>query len=338
MLSKLNRKALLIGGGYTLFFGFCFVLSAYYTFPYDRARDVLAARVAALPAAPGQQPAKLTIESLGPHWLTGIAAHGVQYERKGLTANDASTKLTIDELTVRASLFGLLRKHVDVKFGLEVGDGDADGSYATAEGEPTHFDADLDELDLGKLGIGSYLGIPLSGSASGTVDVTVGDKPADTQGSIDLHITGVKLGDGKAKVKLPGMPGGLTIDAIDAGELDLKVTIRDGVASIEKLESKGKDLQLTGSGSVRVVKAVSQSRTDITLGVKFDEAYTKKSERTKTVFELMGSNPLLKRATSSDGTIRFRLTGALGNLRAAPAPSAGARGRKGKAAAVGEEG
>jgi type II secretion system protein N len=334
MLSKLNRKALLIGGAYALFFGFCFVLSAYYTFPYDRARDVIAARVAALPPAPGQQAAKLTIEELGPHWLTGIAAHGVQFERKGLTANDPTTKLAIDELTVRASLFGLLRKRADVKFGIEVGDGDANGSYAAAEGDPTHFDAELDELDLGKLGIGSYLGIPLAGSASGTIDLTVGDKPAETQGSIDMHITGVKLGDGKAKVKLPGMPGGLTIDAIDAGELELKVTIRDGVASIEKLESKGKDLALAGSGSVRVVKAVSQSRTDLTLGVKFDEGYTKKSERTKTVFELMGSNPLLKRATSADGTIRFRLTGPLGNLRAAPAPSA--RGRKGKAA--GEDG
>lgn len=334
MLSRIPRQTLIMGAAYTLFFGFCFVLSAYYTFPYERARDVLVARVAALPAPAGQQAAKLTIEELGPHWLTGVAAHGVTFERKGLTENDPSTKLSVDELTVRASLFGLLRKHVNVKYGIEVGDGDAEGSYATAEGEPTHLDTELDELDLGKLGIGSFIGVPLAGSASGTVDVTVGDKPADTQGAIDVHITGLKLGDGKAKVKLPGMPGGLTIDAIDAGELELKVAIRDGVATIEKLESKGKDLQLTGSGSVRVVKAVSQSRTDLTLGVKFDEGYTKKSEKTKMVFELMGNNPLLKRATGPDGTIRFRLSGPLGNLRAMPAPSAGARGHKGK----GEEG
>jgi hypothetical protein len=128
------------------------------------------------------------------------------------------------------------------------------------------------------------------------------------------------------------MPGGLTVDTINAGDLDLKVVIRDGIASFEKLESKGKDLELNGSGSVRVVKPVGQSRADLTLGVKVEDGYKKKSERTQAAFELLSNSPLMKRAMSADGMIRFRLTGPITAMRAAPGAGAGgsARARKAK--------
>ncbi|HMI91284.1 MAG TPA: hypothetical protein VK509_07970, partial [Polyangiales bacterium] len=66
MLAR-NKKLLLAITGYTLFFGMCFVISAYYTFPYERVRDLLVRRVAAQPVAAGEGPAKLTIAELGPH-------------------------------------------------------------------------------------------------------------------------------------------------------------------------------------------------------------------------------------------------------------------------------
>ena len=52
-----------------------------------------------------------------------------------------------------------------------------------------------------------------------------------------------KLGDAKgAKLRVPGMAGPLTLDTIDAGTLEIKLAISDGVATIERFESKGKDL------------------------------------------------------------------------------------------------
>jgi type II secretion system protein N len=331
MLSR-NRKLLLAIAGYVLFFGLCFVTSAYYTFPYERVRDLLMRRVAAQPVAAGEGPAKLTIAELGPHGLAGIALEGVEYERKAAVATDPPIKLVVDELSVGASLFGLLTKRIDVSFGMTVGEGEADGEYETKEGEPTRLQAELDAIDLGRLGVGSYLGIPIKGKATGTIDVTLADKPAGTQGNIELRIEDLELGDGKAKLKLPGMPGGLTVDTINAGDLDLKVVIRDGIASFEKLESKGKDLELNGSGSVRVVKPVAQSRADLTLGVKVEDGYKKKSERTAAAFELLSNSPLMKRAMSADGMIRFRLTGPITAMRAAPGAGAGgsARARKAK--------
>jgi hypothetical protein len=59
-------------GGYVAFFGVCFTLAAYLTFPYERVKDVVIRRVQAR-ATPSENPPKLSIEELGPHWLNGIS-------------------------------------------------------------------------------------------------------------------------------------------------------------------------------------------------------------------------------------------------------------------------
>ena len=146
--------------------------------------------------------------------------------------------------------------------------------------------------------------------------MALGEQAAGTQGDVVMTIDKLVLGDGKSKVKVPGMAGGLTLDPIDAGTLDLKVDVKDGVATVEKMESKGKDLELSGSGSIRIARPFSQSRADITLAVKFSDAYKQRSDRTKVAFELMSQNPMIKRATGSDGMMRFKLTGSLSALRA----------------------
>jgi type II secretion system protein N len=163
------------------------------------------------------------------------------------------------------------------------------------------------------------VGAPLAGLASGTIDVTLAEKPEGPEGTVELRIERFEIGDGKGKVKVPGMAGGLTLDKVQAGTLEMKVTIREGVATVEKLESKGKDLELSGSGSVRVLRPFGTSRADLTLGMKFDPGYAEKSERTKAAFELLSLNPLTKRATGADGMMRFRLSGPLSALRSAPA-------------------
>ena len=337
-----RRKLALMIAGYVLFFGTCFVLSAYYAFPYERVRDLLVRRVASQPALPGQQPAKLSIAELGPHWLSGIALEGVEYERKPIATGDPAVKLTIDELTARLALLSLWPDdELTVTFGAAVGDGTMDGEYVIAGEEPRSLKAELDELDLGRFGVGSFLGIPVKGKATGTIELGPIDTPTTMQGSIELKIDGLKLGDGKAKLKLPGMAGGLTLETVNAGDLEMKVTIRDGVATVEKLESKGKDVQLTGSGSVRMSKELGQSRSDLALGVKVEDGYKNKSDRTKAMFDLMSASPLLARALTPDGTIRFRLTGPISAMRAAPGAGAGGaavgkRSRKGKKAAADE--
>jgi type II secretion system protein N len=311
------KQNLLIYGGYAAFFLTCFVLFAYWTFPYERVRDLLEAKASS--NAPGAAETKLSIAELGPHWLTGVALSGITLEKRA-PEDDAPSKVSVDELTLHASPFRLLFGGYNVSFGAEIGDGEISGSYAQSEGEPMEIDAELDAVDLERLGAGGYLGIPIAGAASGVIDLALAQQAAGTQGDVELRIENLRLGDGKSKVKVPGMAGGLTIDAIDAGALELKLAVRDGVATIERMEAKGKDLELSGSGSIRIASPFAQSRADITLAVKISDGYRERgSERTKAALDLMKESPVIKRATGPDGMMRFKLTGALTSLRSAPA-------------------
>jgi type II secretion system protein N len=321
-MAAINRQTLLSVSAYALFFLVCFIAFAHFCFPYDRLRDVIVARVSS--ANTGSGPAnKLTIGELGPDWFTGISLTSVKLERTPASPEEPPTRLALDELTLHASPWRFLFGGVGVDFDAEIGAGEIDGSYRQSRDGPHQVESTLDAVDLGKLGLGSVLGMPMQGIGSGNIDVQLAEKPTDTHGSVELHIKQLRLGDGKAKVKIPGMAGGLTLDTIDAGTTDLKLNIRDGVATVERLEAKGKDITLTGSGSVRLARALPQSRIDMTLEVKFDKAYTQRSERTKAAFELMGASPLMQRASSPDGSLRFRVSGTLANPRSTPAaPSA----------------
>lgn len=311
-------------GGYAAFFGACFTLSAYLSFPYERVKDVLVRRVAAR-ATPGEAGPKLTIEELGPHWLNGVSLTGVVFERAAEAPDEAPSRIAVDELDVSVSPWSLLGDGIALTVSAQIGDGDLGGDYEAQEGGATRLDLTLDEVDLERLGLGGVLGVPLAGLASGTIDVALSAKPSETQGEVTLEIENVRIGDGKGKLKLPGMSGGLTLDPIDAGKLKLSIVIKDGVATLEKLESKGKDLELSGSGSIRLSQPFAVSRTDVTLGVKLDKGYAERSDRARAALELMSANPTIKRATAADGTMRFRLTGPITALHSAPASAAGGR-------------
>jgi type II secretion system protein N len=326
IMAAINRRTLLTVSAYAAFFMLCFVAFAHWTFPYERLRDTIVARVAA--ANTGSGPTnKLTIGELGPHWLTGVALSSVKMERTPVSSDELPTRITLDELTLHAAPLRFLLGGIGVDYDATVGAGEIDGSYRQSRDGPHQVESKLDAVDLGKLGLGSVLGIPMQGIADGAIEVQLAEKPTDTHGTVQLHIKQLRLGDGKAKVKIPGMGGGLTLDPIDAGNTDLKLSIRDGVATVERLEAKGKDLSLTGSGSVRLARSLPLSRIDLTIEVKFDKGYTERSERTKAAFELMAASPVIQRAQSPDGTMRFRVSGTLASPRSSPAAPSGQRSR-----------
>ncbi len=312
----ITRKNLMVGTGYGAFFLVCFVFFAYLSFPYERVSDLLVAKVSSA-AAPGT---KLEIGDQGPHWLTGITFRSVKLQRPA-APGAAPSSVELDKLTVSAAPFTMLFGGLGVHFDAVAGDGEISGSYSAKKTGPARVQAELDAFDLGRLALGNQLGIPISGAASGELDVTLSDQPAETQGNVDLRVENLRLGDGKAKVKIPGMAGGLTLETINAGTLELKLSVKEGIATVERMEAKGKDLELSGSGSVRLVRNLRQSWADLTLGVKVNDAYAKKNARTKAMLELM--NASLRRFKGPDGMMRFRINGPLIGLRAAPAaPSA----------------
>ncbi|MDD9933454.1 MAG: type II secretion system protein GspN [Myxococcales bacterium] len=306
-------EKLLLWAGYAGFFVFCFLLFAYWTFPYDRVKTVLIDQAQA--SSPGS---KVEIASLDPHWL-GVQLEQVRVETPPQKPGGKPNVIELDELTVSSSPIALAFGGTSVDFSATLGEGELEGTYSEEEEGPTSLALELDAVDVGNLGLAPYTKIPLEGAMTGELDVTLAKEPAQTEGHVELEIADCSAGDGKAKIPVPGF-GGLTVPKVNLGTLGLKVAIKEGVATVEKLEAKGKDATLSGSGSVRLVQPFKRSRADLALGIKVDDGLTKREPKIKAMLGMA------KGFMAPDGSIRLNLTGAISNLKAKAGAGAGKRG------------
>lgn len=306
---KVNR-AWLAYAGYSAFFLVCFAVFALVGFPYDRLRTFLQQEITRVlpPPTPGGAPTRLSIGDMGPTWTLGIGLADVVIEQDPPQPGRMPVAITLDKVTIHPSFLSFLWGRAKVGFDASVGEGSIDGTFATS-GPEWNVDAELDEVDLAKLGLGGVLGMPMAGSVSGNVELTSTEEPTASEGALELHGEGLVLGDGKAKVPVPGMGQGLTVEAIKAGKLEAKVAIHQGIAAIEKFEMTGEDIVFHAGGSVRLGRPFERSRVDVTIDAKFTDAYKNRNDHTRAAFQLLEGNPLLKRATSADGTMRFALSG-----------------------------
>lgn len=311
-------QRLVLWSGYAAFFVFCFMLFAYWTFPYDRVRALIISRAEA--SSPGST---VEIGELSPYWLTGITLTDVTLE-SAANKGEEPIVLKLDEVTVSVAPIAMAMGTTRVDFSAEVDEGGLDGTFSTEEEGPSRLQLELDAVELGSLGLAAYAKVPMKGSATGEIDVTLAPDAADTEGMIELAVEGFTLGDGKTKVPLPGGWGGVTVPPIGVGTLAVQIPVKEGVATIEKLDARGKDVSLSGSGSVRLVQPFKSSRADITLGVKVDPGFAKREAKIGTILGMPG----VKSARGSDGMIRFTLAGPISNLKARPGAASGARGKR----------
>lgn len=305
-------QKLLAVTGYAAFFVACFVLFAYWSFPYGRVREFLISKVS---SELGYQ---LSIGELTPYWVSGLHLSEVTLTKPAPDANSQPVDLKLEEATARASLLSLLLGDFVVSFWASDGTGEIEGSYTHGETEFA-FEAELTELDLGAVGVGEWLGLPVRGLASGEVVLAVPENLTESDVRATLTISKLALGDGKAKLKLPPLRDGFTVERIDAGDLTLQIATENGVAMVKQLSSQGPDLKLKGDGTLRLVRPFARSRGDFSVAVTFTDKYKQRNDRTKAVFQLLDFQPDLKRATADDGTMTFRLSGPLNAIRGVPA-------------------
>jgi type II secretion system protein N len=332
----MNRERILSLLGYNAFFWLAFWLCAYWTFPYERLAAFITDKV--MESGSGYT---LEIGSLSPYWLTGVELEQVKVRKqaaeslaapsdpKGKPELDQAIK--IDVAHARLGLLALLTGSTDVSFGAELGTGEIDGIYSES-GDDKHVAATLSKVDLSKLSVlESVISLPTQGTLSGEFDLNLGLQPSKTSGKVDLTIQKLTVGDGKAKFKLGSM-GGLTIDPIGVGDVNLVLDVKEGTGTVKKLSSNGKDLQLQGSGDIRFAQPLTRSRLGIMLRLKLTDAYRNKTPRTKTMFALLegSSAPQLAAARAGDGWYQLRVSGTLAAAR--PIPAGGMAGSGGGAA------
>ncbi len=318
--------------GYPFFFLFWFVLFAYWTFPYERVRDVIVQEVEN-PRGPGDRrdPSgyQLEIVDLSPSWFTGVEATGVRVIKLPEEEEDRPMDVTFESLQARIGLLALLTGSTSVSYEARVAGGVIEGEY---EGEETsdHIVAHLEGIETRRVGLLRYfLPLPLAGRVSGDVDVTLADEPADTNGDVELRIENARLGDANSKLKISGMRDGVSIDPITAGLIVAQADVTEGVATITRLQGRGEDLELDGDGEVRLRRPMRSSQLNINFRAKFTDAYKERSERIRTLLELLQFNPRSAAALTPDGALQYRIGGALGGrittaaAGRAPAPGQG---------------
>jgi len=316
-MKRASNKKILFALGYTAFFFAMFAIFAYLTFPYERVRDFIVQEVER-PAGPdGRRKAsgmELEIEELSPSWITGVELTKVVFRKPSDEEGATGMEIKLDELELRPSIIGLLTGNLGASFEAAVGDGSIEGAYDSSE-EETSLDLELDAVDLADLGaLASLLkGLPVTGTATGTIDLTLADDVKATTGEIDLSLTGLSIGDGEAKLKVGNMGDGFTIERINAGDVKIRFEVEEGVARVKEFSASGDDLELAASGTIRLIKELRMSRLDLLIRLKFTDAYKERNERTRALFSLMELTPQVRPARTSDGALQFRLSGSVGS-------------------------
>ncbi|MCB9667491.1 MAG: type II secretion system protein GspN [Myxococcales bacterium] len=301
----------------------------YLLFPYDYLKEYVLQELR-FPKTPDgtrtESAYDISIRELSPSWFTGVELEGLRVTQRSVASSEEPLEIYLTSLTLRPSVWALLKGDSAFSFVAEVGDGDIDGGYAASE-EEVSFAAEFSDVDLHELKVlKSLVGLPAKGVINGKIDLQVAATPDETEGIIDLSIGKLTIGDSKAKFKTALMPSGMTIEQIDAGDLALKITVIKGVGQVETLNAKGKDLELSGFGEIRPRNPLGQSGIDVLVRFKFSEEYRNRSDVNIGLFMLLDNEPTMRKALSKDGWLQYRLRGTLNRIQ--PRPDGHARARR----------
>lgn len=314
------RPILLRVVGYPLCFVTFFVLFLYWTFPYDRLKEAIIAAAEAPPRSrTGRAPAQsiqLAIDELGPTFFPGLRAKRVTVTFLPQRAGDEPTTMELDEAVVHVSLLGLLSSHANLDFDLEVaGGGTIEGEASVYFGAATpqglrSLEAELAGVRLGQLGpVVAAVGLPLGGTVDGTLKLDVPDgNVRQAEGEVRLVASGLTIGNGRAQYRIPQF-GGVTIEQIRAGRLNLGVDIRRGVATLQNVASHSAEMDLQMDGRVSLRPNLNESAMALGIRFRLTDVYRNKSEQAGRILSVMDMVPDFRRARRPDGMISLRCTG-----------------------------
>jgi type II secretion system protein N len=243
--------------GYVGFAVGAFVFGLYVTFPYE----VLKKRIA---SEAGAQGFYVKMASLGPGFF-GITASRVELSRKMDAAEEKPpVPLQIDSVAIRPSLFPpgvavrakLLRGTASAAIGL-VGD--------------FRVRAALDDLNLQDDNLKAFSGFNLAGRVNAQLSLDLPNTsptrsmPAEPDlsqatGSVSLDLTDAQVNGGTV--------GYIDLPKVAIGDVEAKIKFEKGAGTIDKLHAKSDELELLGTGTLKLARRIDFSEPNATLKFK----------------------------------------------------------------------
>jgi hypothetical protein len=334
-----SRSKLLKRIGYPLVFLAAFVGSVYLTFPYD----ALARR---LESEAGKAGAEVSIVELRPAMFPGVRATGVTVK---LADPETGTPVTInpDEVVLKLGLLPLLRNRLHLDVAAQAWGGELEGwfephrarnqlkgSVAGVEiGQSPALKWALEnavgsavkrllgpQMNGGDAGAGGAAsagrtGLDAVGEIKGDVDLgfemTHGPagqylKADATEGLISLQIGNAELRGGTVM--------GFGVPRIALGNMEARVQLEKGIATIQKCAIKSEDLELEADATIQLRPLLPLSRIEGKLRFRFGDAWLEKNQSLRAMIQIG-----LQTARKSDGFYTYALSGTLGALQARPA-------------------
>ena len=310
--TKILLRALSRWIAYTSFFILCFILFAYWTFPWNYVEDTLVEKVSMV----GYE---LNIADLSPSRLTGVQLKGVRVAvpnrigRDKPLKKDSSTlptELFIDELTVRVRVLAWLAGRTALNFNAKLAGGKIGGSFDSAsQNAMMRFAINIKNINLTQLPIlRQYTKVPLNGITSGDITLSLPKNIQKSTGHIYLKVSNLSIGKGETPIDIPGW-GELTISEIHAGEFNFDADIKQGTLEINRAEADGSDITFRIAGNIQMEKPLRQSQLDIMLRLKIKEAYSKKNPTITAAQELAKHQPMFKDAQTQNGFLQYNFNG-----------------------------
>lgn len=291
--------------GLSLFGTIVFGLVFYLTLPYERIKDYVVGLAA-------KQGFGLEIKSAGPSLGMGVALKELTLTQPA-AAGGKPTRVTIDSAKVSfspwAALFGNSRYGVRAEvfqgeLAVDVARGKTDGALRVSATE-----IDLSEIPWVKKAIN----LPLAGTMEVALDLNTPErKNGKTEGFLRWECSSCAVGDGKAKLIIPGnalLAEGLSLPKVRLGEFSGRVDFEKGVGKLKNVQSKSPDLELAVEGEIRLAEPTTLSTIDIYVRFKLSDTLLKSSDKLATIMQFAGTA-----GKRSDGFYGFRLTGSFGQM------------------------
>jgi type II secretion system protein N len=270
--------------GYGAFSLVAFLLCLSLTFPYDtlRRRAVDAAADAGY---------ALRIGSLRPG-LRGLTATQVRLSKvpNGMTPelqsmlnsgtnmlpgpDELGEPLNIDSVSVRPTLLPL-----GVAFHASLLGGSISG---TAGGlSDVQVAVKLSNLDTSAGNLKGFSGMDLTGKLNGSLDLTLPKTRGQpdlskADGQLSLDTRELLIQGGNVTVPMYGQPTPMDLPKIALGDLDARIRIEKGLGTVESLRTKSEDLEVQGSGTVKLAARLDVSQPDLTFKLRAEPEFVKR--------------------------------------------------------------
>lgn len=308
-----KQKRILRWLGYPLLALLVFSFTLQLTFPYERVKDKI---VEAL-----SEKYDVQIASAEPTFLPGgMVLESILLKSRPTEPDEQPTIVLIDRLRVDVGLLALLIGRASIDLVADMGDGSVEGNVTVSRSDLA-VEFSTEDLPLESIpGLRDALGLPMVGGLDAEVELSLPERRWDlAEGTLELGCPGCVIGDGKTKMKAKQRPGrrasffaseGLTVPALNLGDLHARITIGEGRGNIETFAAKSDDGDLAIHGAIEFEATIGES--------KFTQACTKfrLSDALKQRDPAFGNVPNVMGAPiDAEGYSNLTMVGKLGEFR-----------------------